>query len=70
VSEIVQLKRQIELECQSMKQALDGFRITASHDIIQHQYDCLGAIQEQLAAIVGEQEAMMIVMDVYTQTIG
>jgi hypothetical protein len=53
-----------------MKQALDGFRITASHDIIQHQYDCLGAIQEQLAAIVGEQEAMMIVMDVYTQTIG
>jgi hypothetical protein len=53
-----------------MKQALDGFRMTASHDVIQHQYDCIGAIQEQLATIVGEQEAMMIAIEAYIQVLG
>jgi hypothetical protein len=53
-----------------MRQAMDGFRVTAAHDIIQHQYDSIGDIQEQLAAIVGEQEAAMITVEAYIQTMG
>ncbi|BCL82181.1 hypothetical protein ccbrp13_46460 [Ktedonobacteria bacterium brp13] len=70
MSEVALLRRQIELECEAMKQAMEGFRVTASHDIIQHQYDSIGGIQEQLAAIVGEQEAAMIAVETYIQTMG
>ena len=70
MSEVALLKRQIELECEAMRQAMDGFRVTAAHDIIQHQYDSIGGIQEQLAAIVGEQEAAMITVEAYIQTMG
>ena len=42
VSEVARLKRQIETECEAMKLAVTGFRMTASHDIINHQYDQLG----------------------------
>ena len=70
MSEIARLKRQIELECEAMKQAMGGFRVTASHDIIQHQYNSIGNIQEQLAAIVGEKEAALIAIEAYIQRIG
>jgi hypothetical protein len=45
LSEVARLKRQIELECEAMRQAMDGFRVTAAHDIINHQYDSIGNIQ-------------------------
>jgi hypothetical protein len=70
LSEVARLKRQIEQECDAMKQAMSGFRVTASHDIIHHQYDRIGTLQEQLAAIVGEREAAMIAIEVYIQAIG
>ena len=60
MSEIARLKQQIELECEAMRQAMGGFRMTASHDIIHHQYSSIGDIQEQLATIVGEQEAVRL----------
>jgi hypothetical protein len=53
-----------------MKQALNGFMVTASHDIIHHRYDCIGDIQQQLISLVGEQEAARIAVEVYIQTIG
>ena len=70
MSEVARLKRQIEQECQAMKQAMDGFHMAASHDIIHHRYDSIGILQEQLAAIVGENEASMIAIEAYIQTIG
>ncbi|HTI14748.1 MAG TPA: hypothetical protein VL461_09295 [Dictyobacter sp.] len=70
MSEIARLRRQIELECEAMKQALNGFMVTASHDIIHHRYDCIGDIQQQLISLVGEQEAARIAVEVYIQTIG
>jgi hypothetical protein len=70
MSEVARLKRQIEQECEAMKQAMDGLRVAASHDIIHHRYDSIGSLQEQLAAIVGEQEAAVIAIEAYIQTIG
>ena len=70
MSEVARLRRQIELECEAMMQAMDGFRATASHDIINHRYNSLGDLQEQLATIVGEKEAIQIAIDIYIQAIG
>ena len=70
MSEIALLRRQIEVECEAMRQAMNGFRVTASHEIITHRYNSIGGIQEQLAAIVGEQEAAKIAVEVYIQAIG
>jgi hypothetical protein len=70
LSEIARLRKQIELECEAMKQAISGFKATASHDIINHRYSCIGDIQQQLIPLVGEQEANRIAVEVYIQTIG
>ena len=69
MSEIARLRRQIELECEAMRQAMDGFRATASHDIINHRYNSIGDLQEQLAAIIGEKEAIQIAVETYNQII-
>lgn len=70
MSEIARLRRQIALECEAMKQAMDGFRATASHDIINYKYSSIGNMQEQLATLVGEAEAAQIMIEVYIQAIG
>lgn len=70
MSEIARLKQQIALECEAMKQAMDGFRTTASHEIINHQYNSIGIIQEQLATLIGEDDSAQIMVEVYIQTIG
>jgi hypothetical protein len=70
MSEIARLRKQIELECQSMKQALYGYAVIASHDAINHKYDTIGRYQEQLEQLVGEQEAAEIVCDLYAEIVG
>ena len=70
MSQIAQLKRQIEEECQAMKQAMCGFRQTASHDIIHHQYNSIGALQEQLEQVVGKKEAADIMVRTYMKVMG
>jgi hypothetical protein len=70
LSEIARLRRQIELECEAMKQAMNNFRVTSSHEIINNQYNNIGNMQEQLATIIGEQEAAKIAIDIYIQAIG
>jgi hypothetical protein len=58
------------MECEAMKQALHGFRATASHDIINNRYNSIGNLQMQLVPLVGEQEAARIAVEAYIQTIG
>ncbi|GCE23268.1 hypothetical protein [Dictyobacter kobayashii] len=70
MSEVAFLRKRIEMECEAMKHAMNSFRATASHDIINNQYNSIGNIQEQLAVIVGEQEAAKIAVEVYIQAIG
>ena len=70
MSEIARLKQQIELECEAMRQAMDGFRVTASHDIINHRYDSIGGLQEQLATFIGEKDSIQIAVEAYIQAMG
>ncbi|GER89672.1 hypothetical protein KDW_38340 [Dictyobacter vulcani] len=70
MSEVALLRQQIEMECEAMKHAMNSFRVTASHDIINNRYTSIGDIQEQLAVIVGEQEAAKIAVEAYIQAIG
>jgi len=62
LSEVARLKKQIEMECEAMKLAMTGFRMAASHDIINHRYDQLGTHYERLEELIGEQAAFQVVI--------
>ena len=55
LSEVARLRRQIELECEAIKRAVEAFRLTAPHDVIQQQYNGIVKLQDQLATLVGDQ---------------
>jgi hypothetical protein len=69
-SEVARLRKQIELECAAMQQALHGFALTALHEIIQRKYESLGHYHEQLEQLVGEKEAALITTEIYVRMIG
>jgi len=69
-SEVAQLRQQLELEAQAMQQALHGFAISAQHAIIDRKYRAFGASQQQLVALIGEEEAATIATDIYIKVIG
>jgi hypothetical protein len=62
VSEVARLKRQIEVECEAMRLAMTGFRMTASHDIINRQYEQLGQHYERLGKLIGEKQAVEVLI--------
>ena len=62
MSEVARLKKQIEMECEAMRLAMTGFRTTASHEIINHQFDRLGEQYEQLGELIGTQAAIETVI--------
>jgi hypothetical protein len=62
MSEVAHLRQQIELECTAMTLAMTGFRMMASHEMINAAYDRLGEHQDQLGKLIGEQEAMQVVI--------
>ena len=62
MSEVARLKRQIEMECEAMRLAVTGFRMTASHDIINHQYEQLGEHYERLGKLIGERQAVEVLI--------
>ncbi len=66
-SEVAQMRQCIEWECEALQRMLSGFAMVASHDMIQHKYRRLGAYQEQLGALVGEQEAIKVVCETYNK---
>jgi hypothetical protein len=70
MSEIARLRRQIALECEAMRLAMEGYATVASHEIIEQRYTSLGRVQADLAQHVGKEEASRIVMEVYTEVIG
>lgn len=68
-SEIVQIKRRIEQECEALRLALDGFAIGASHDAIMARYNRLGACQDELEKLVGS-DANDIICEAYIRHVG
>jgi hypothetical protein len=66
-SEVARIRAQIELECEAMERGFRGFAITARHDFINHRLSQIGACQEQLEQLVGEDEARKVVAETYKQ---
>jgi hypothetical protein len=54
--------QQIEMECEAMKLAMTGFRMVASHDIINRQYEQLGEHYESLGKLIGEKQAIEVLI--------
>ena len=69
-SEIARIRRRIELECEALRQALDGFAAVASHEAISHRYELLGICHEELECLVGETLAGDMVCEVYNRVLG
>jgi hypothetical protein len=72
MSEIVGLRRQIELERKAMRLALYGYATiaSASHAFIEQKYNALGGHQEHLEPLAGKEEANSIVVRTYTKVVG
>ncbi|MGH2478524.1 MAG: hypothetical protein ACRDHW_02565, partial [Ktedonobacteraceae bacterium] len=56
-SEVAALRARIDLEIEAMARLRTGFAVVASHEIISHRYNRLGALCEQLGQHVGSSEA-------------
>jgi hypothetical protein len=63
MSEVARIRERIELECQALAD-MQLFSATASHRSIRRRYDNLDRHRERLSALVGEQEATKIVVDI------
>lgn len=65
-SEVAQLRRRIELECEAMQQAMTGVAVGVSlHRFIYMRMQSIRCYQECLAGYVGEDEANNIVGELY-----
>lgn len=66
VSEVARLRAQIEAERESAYLASAGFAVGASkHKFITARMERIGGYQQDLASLVGEQEAQAIVCEVF-----
>jgi hypothetical protein len=69
VSEVAQLREQIELEMDAMRGALSGFAVgTARHAFIQAKMERIGACQHSLAHHIGIDAATQLVCSLYMET--
>jgi hypothetical protein len=67
-SEVSRLKEQIELKCQAAYNALHAPALTAPHTFINARLFRMREHKEQLARLVGKQQAMEFFMEVMEQT--
>ncbi len=63
-SEVAEIRRKIELECQSLMHQ-KNYAVTSSHAFISQRYVVLGNYQEQLARLVGESRAIEMMAEAY-----
>jgi hypothetical protein len=69
-SEITRLRRLVELECEAMERGLNGYAITAKHEIIAHRYDRIDAYRQQLEQLTDKKQASKIIAEIYMRTVG
>ncbi|GCE23291.1 hypothetical protein [Dictyobacter kobayashii] len=68
MSEIAQLRQQIELELVAMRRGLSGLSCgSARHAFIHARMDRIGEWQDSLAHHLGENDATMVVCELYIQ---
>ena len=67
-SEVARLMQQIALETSAMQAAMTGFASVAKHDTITHRYEAIGQCCDQLASLVGEEQATDLMIEAYSST--
>jgi hypothetical protein len=69
-SEVAQIRQQIQSEYEAAKQGLSGLATgTARHDFIQAKTEAIGNYHDQLAELVGPEQAIAIIVDsIWTPT--
>jgi hypothetical protein len=65
-SDVARLREQIELECEAMQQAMYGPAIVGRHNVIQSRYEAIGVYHNELAGLVGEEQASNMMVDAYS----
>ena len=68
-SEIARVLAQIEAECAAMQQGLSGYAAVAAHEMIQRRFTSIGVHRDQLAHLVGEQDANTMTWQTYNKAI-
>lgn len=69
-SEVVRLRRQIELELEAAQRGLSGLALgTARHEFIRRRMERVGMYQDKLAMVVGEDAADRMVYAIYNEAI-
>jgi hypothetical protein len=68
-SEVARLRRQIELECEALERMAHGFAAVASHAAIMRKYRRIGACQEELARVVGEEASIDMMTGIYNEVV-
>jgi hypothetical protein len=70
MSDIARLRRQIVQEMEAMRQVFDGFATgSARHEFIHARMQNINGHQEHLAKHVGENDAAIIVCELYISTV-
>jgi len=64
-SEVAWTRAQIERECEMLRQLMQGFAVVASHETITSHYRRLGTYEMQLEQVVGGEEAMRVLCEIY-----
>lgn len=68
-SEVAQIRQQIELEMEAMRNGMTGIALgTARHAFIQARMERIGVCRNNLAGHVGEAAATQVVCKLYVQT--
>jgi len=66
-SEVAQIRQRIEEEIASMHLLMNGPAVVSKHALITHKYRILGMYHQELAKLIGEKPAEMIVNETYYQ---
>jgi hypothetical protein len=69
LSEVAQLRQQIEMECQAMLLGFRGYAAVARHEFISNKYKTLGQYMDQLESLLGPEEAERIACETYNAVI-
>jgi hypothetical protein len=68
MSEVARLRQQIESELLALRRGLNGIASGhARHDFIHSRMDRIGACQDSLAHYVGDQDALLVVCQLYQE---
>ncbi len=68
-SEVARLRQQIAEEIRAMTTGLSGYAVTAKHTFISRKYSQLGTYHQKLVPLLGEQEALAVVIDLLEKVV-